>query len=206
MILFDAAYESYIADPSLPRSIYEIPGARSCAIELRSFSKRAGFTGVRCAFMVIPKDVTGGAPNGDRVALNKLWARRHFTTRSSTGASYVVQWRRGERTRRPDSRRRRQQITFYMENAKAPAPRRASRPAGFTVFGGVHAPYLWLRTRDGASSWDFFDRLLNDDQVSRHARRGVRPRRRGVLPAVRSAFNSRANIEEAIGRIRRGSC
>jgi LL-diaminopimelate aminotransferase len=196
IILFDAAYESYISDPSLPRSIYEIPGARDCALELRSFSKRAGFTGVRCAFMVVPKTVTGLA--GDkRVSLNSLWARRHTT--KFNGASYVVQ-RGAAAAYSPDGlAQTNNQIAFYMENARL--LREGLGAAGFTIFGGVHAPYIWLRTRDGASSWEFFDRLLSDAQVVGTPGAGFGPAGEGYFRL--SAFNSRANVEEAIGRIRR---
>ncbi len=197
VILFDAAYESYISDPSLPRSIYEIPGARGCAIELRSFSKRAGFTGVRCAFMVIPKDVTGVDPKGERVALHKLWARRHTT--KFNGASYVVQRGAAAAYSPAGLEQTQAQIAFYMANAKL--LHAGLTACGLTVFGGVHAPYLWLRTAGGATSWDFFDRLLNECQVVGTPGSGFGPAGEGYFRL--SAFNSRANIEEAIDRIRR---
>ena len=197
VILFDAAYESYIADPTLPRSIYEIPGARSCALELRSFSKRAGFTGVRCAFMVVPKDVTGADPSGARVSLNKLWARRHTT--KFNGASYVVQRGAAAAYSPAGLAQTQAQIAFYMANAKL--LRDGLGACGFTVFGGVHAPYLWLRTPGGATSWDFFDRLLDECQVVGTPGAGFGPAGEGYFRL--SAFNSRANIEEALGRIRR---
>jgi LL-diaminopimelate aminotransferase len=197
VILFDAAYESYISDPSLPRSIYEIDGARECALELRSFSKRAGFTGVRCAFMVVPKTVTGTAPDGTRVALNALWARRHTT--KFNGASYVVQ-RGAAAAYSPEGLAETgAQIAFYMENARL--LREGLAACGFTVFGGVHAPYLWLRTRGGASSWELFDRLLGEAQVVGTPGAGFGPAGEGYFRL--SAFNSRANIEEALGRMRK---
>src|SRR5688572_19990198 len=197
VILFDAAYEGYISDPSLPRTIYEIPGARDCALELRSFSKRAGFTGVRCAFMVVPKAVTGTAPDGARVSLNALWSRRHST--KSNGSSYIVQ-RRAAAAYSPEGvAQTGAQIAFYMENARL--LREGLTAAGFTVFGGVHAPYLWLRTRGGASSWEFFDRLLDQVQVVGTPGAGFGPAGEGYFRL--SAFNSRANVEEAIGRIRK---
>lgn len=197
VILFDAAYESYISDPSLPRSIYEIPGARSCAIELRSFSKRAGFTGVRCAFMVVPKDVTGVDPSGERVPLHKLWARRHTT--KFNGASYVVQRGAAAAYSEAGLAQTNAQIAFYMENAKL--LHAGLTACGFTVFGGVHAPYLWLRTPGGATSWDFFDRLLGECQVVGTPGAGFGPAGEGYFRL--SAFNSRANIEEALARIQR---
>ena len=197
VILFDAAYESYISDPSLPRSIYEIPGARDCALELRSFSKRAGFTGVRCAFMVVPKTVTGVGADGARVSLNALWARRHTT--KFNGASYVVQ-RGAAAAYSPEGlAQTTAQIAFYMENARL--LREGLAAAGFTVFGGMHAPYIWLRTHGGATSWEFFDRLLTETQVVGTPGSGFGPGGEGYFRL--SGFNSRANIEDAIGRIRR---
>jgi LL-diaminopimelate aminotransferase len=198
LILFDAAYEGYIADPALPHSIYEIDGARDCALELRSFSKRAGFTGVRCAFLVVPKSVTGTGPDGKRVSLNALWSRRHST--KFNGASYVVQRGAAAAYSPAGLAQTREQIAFYMENARL--LRDGLGAAGFTVFGGIHAPYLWLRTRDGASSWEFFDRLLAEVQIVGTPGAGFGPAGEGYFRL--SAFNSRANIEEAIARIRRG--
>jgi LL-diaminopimelate aminotransferase len=197
IILFDAAYESYISDPSLPRSIYEIPGAREVALELRSFSKRAGFTGVRCAFMVVPKTVTGVNPDGVRVSLNALWARRHTT--KFNGASYIVQRGAAAAYSPKGLAQTTAQIAFYMENARL--LREGLTAAGFTVFGGVHAPYIWLRTPGGATSWEFFDRLLTETQVVGTPGSGFGPGGEGYFRL--SGFNSRANIEDAIGRIRR---
>lgn len=197
VILFDAAYEAYISDPSLPRSIYEIEGARECALELRSFSKRAGFTGVRCAFMVVPKAVTGVAPDGQRVALNALWARRHTT--KFNGASYVVQRGAAAAYSPAGLAQTQAQIAFYMENARL--LREGLGAAGFTVYGGEHAPYIWLRTAGGATSWGFFDRLLSEAQIVGTPGSGFGPAGEGFFRL--SGFNSRANIEEAISRIRR---
>ncbi len=196
VILFDAAYEAYISDPALPRSIYEIPGAKECALELRSFSKRAGFTGVRCAFMVVPNAVTGVDPSGKRVPLNALWARRHTT--KFNGASYVVQRAAAAAYSPAGLAQTRAQIAFYMENARL--LREGLAAAGFTIFGGVHAPYIWLKTAGGASSWDFFDRLLREAQVVGTPGAGFGPAGEGYFRL--SAFNSRANVEEAIARIR----
>jgi LL-diaminopimelate aminotransferase len=196
ILLFDAAYEGYIADPALPHSIFEIDGARACALELRSFSKRAGFTGVRCAFLVVPKDVTGTGPDGQRVSLNALWSRRHST--KFNGASYVVQRGAAAAYSPAGLAQTREQIAFYMENARL--LRDGLVAAGFTVFGGVHAPYLWLRTPGGATSWQFFDRLLAEAQVVGTPGAGFGPGGEGYFRL--SAFNSRANIEEALARIR----
>ncbi len=197
VILFDAAYEAYISDPSLPRSIYEIPGAKDCALELRSFSKRAGFTGVRCAFMVVPKTVTGVDPSGKRVSLNTLWARRHTT--KFNGASYIVQRGAAAAYSPAGLEQTNQQIAFYMENARL--LREGLAAVGFTIFGGVHAPYIWIRTAGGASSWEFFDQMLNKAQVVGTPGAGFGPAGEGYFRL--SAFNSRANVEEAIGRIRK---
>ena len=196
LILFDAAYESYISDPTLPRSIYEIPGAKDVAIELRSFSKRAGFTGVRCAFMVIPKTVMGTDPAGTRVALNALWARRHTT--KFNGASYVVQRGAAAAYSPAGLAQTNAQIAFYMENARL--LREGLGAAGFTIFGGVHAPYLWMRTPGGLKSWDLFDQLLDKAQVVGTPGAGFGPAGEGYFRL--SAFNSRANVDEAIARIR----
>ena len=196
VILFDAAYEAYIADPALPHSIYEIDGARDCAIELRSFSKRAGFTGVRCAFVVIPKTVTGANSRGERVALNALWSRRHST--KFNGASYVVQRGAAAAYSPAGLAETAAQVAFYMDNARL--LRDGLTRAGFTVFGGQHAPYLWLETPNGLASWDFFDQLLSRAHVVGTPGAGFGPAGEGYFRL--SAFNSRANIEEAIGRIR----
>lgn len=196
VILFDAAYEAYISDPQLPRSIYEIPGAKDCAIELRSFSKRAGFTGVRCAFVVVPKTVTGLGAGGQRVALNALWSRRQTT--KFNGASYIVQ-RGAAAVYSPAGVEQTQaQIAFYMENARL--LREGLAAARLQIFGGVHAPYLWLATPNGATSWGFFDQLLETVQVVGTPGAGFGPAGEGYFRL--SAFNSRANIVEAIQRIR----
>jgi len=197
VILFDAAYEGYISDPSLPRSIYEIEGAKDCALELRSFSKRAGFTGVRCAFMVVPKTVIGTTADGKRTPLNTLWARRHTT--KFNGASYIVQRGAAAAYSAAGLAQTNDQIAFYMENARL--LREGLGGAGFTMFGGLHAPYIWLRTRDNASSWEFFDQLLTKAQVVGTPGAGFGPGGEGYFRL--SAFNSRANIEEAIGRIKK---
>jgi LL-diaminopimelate aminotransferase len=196
VIVFDAAYEAYITDPALPRSIFEIPGARDCAIELRSFSKRAGFTGVRCAFMVVPKTVTGVDASGARVALHALWSRRHST--KFNGASYVVQRGAAAAYSPAGLAQTQAQIAFYLDNARA--LREGLTAAGFTVFGGVHAPYLWIRTRGNASSWEFFDRLLVETQIVGTPGAGFGPGGEGYFRL--SAYNARATIDEAIARIR----
>jgi LL-diaminopimelate aminotransferase len=197
VIIFDAAYEAYITDDALPRSIYEISGARSVAIEMRSFSKRAGFTGVRCAFTVVPKDVTGTTASGERVPLHGLWARRHST--KFNGVPYVTQ-RAAEAVYSPEGLKQTlEQVAFYLENART--LREALGAAGFSVFGGVHAPYLWMRTPEQLSSWDFFDQLLTRAHVVGTPGSGFGPHGEGYFRL--SAFNSRANVHEAIARIRK---
>jgi LL-diaminopimelate aminotransferase len=195
VILFDAAYDAFIQDDSLPRSIYEIEGAKDCAIEMRSFSKRAGFTGVRCAYMVIPKTVTGTTASGERVALNQLWGRRHATKFNSV--PYVIQ-RAAAATFTPEGQAQTQeQVHHYMENARL--IRDGLAAANFTVFGGEHAPYIWMRTPDGQTSWDCFDTLLSQAQVVGTPGSGFGPSGEGYFRI--SAFNSRENVEEAIRRI-----
>ncbi len=197
IIIFDAAYEAYIQDPSLPRSIYEIEGAKDCAIEMRSYSKRAGFTGVRCAFLVVPKALSADAGNGQKASLNAMWSRRHTT--KFNGASYIVQ-RGAAAVYSPEGlQQTNQQIAHYMENARL--LRAGLARAGFAVFGGEHAPYIWLRTPDKLSSWDFFDRLLDRAHLVGTPGSGFGPSGEGYFRL--SAFNSRANVEEAIERLAR---
>ena len=197
VILFDAAYEGYISDPALPHSIYEIEGAKECAIELRSFSKRAGFTGVRCAYMVVPKAVTGTSSKGDRISFNALWSRRHST--KFNGASYVVQRGAAAAYSPAGLAETQAQIAFYMENARL--LRDGLGKLGLSIYGGQHAPYLWLETPEGIPSWDFFDQLLKRAQVVGTPGAGFGPAGEGFFRL--SAFNSRANIEEAIVRIQK---
>lgn len=197
VLIFDAAYDAYIQDPSLPRSIYEIEGARTCAIEMRSYSKRAGFTGVRCAYTVVPKEVAGVAADGARVPLHALWARRVST--KFNGVPYVIQ-RAAEAVHQPDGRKQTgEQIAYYMENARR--LRDGLGAAGFRVFGGVHAPYIWMRTPEGLGSWEFFDALLAQCNVVGTPGAGFGPAGEGYLRL--SAFNARDNVDEALARIRR---
>jgi LL-diaminopimelate aminotransferase len=197
IIVFDAAYESFIRDPALPRSIYEVEGARECAIEMRSYSKRAGFTGVRCAFMVVPKALRGRTADGQEVPLHRLWSRRHST--KFNGASYVVQ-RAAAAVYSPEGMAQTlAQVDFYMENARL--LREGLERVGFTVHGGQHAPYIWMNTRDGASSWDFFNTLLSRAHVVGTPGSGFGPAGEGYFRL--SAFNSRDRVEEALARIAR---
>ena len=190
-IIYDAAYEAYISDPALPHSIYECDGARTCAIEIRSFSKNAGFTGTRLGYTVVPRDLKDA--NG--VAMRDLWARRHGT--KFNGAPYIVQ-RAGEAVYSEAGKRETgEQIAFYMENARLLREGLAS--AGYEVFGGVNAPYIWLKTPDGVSSWDFFDLLLDKVQLVGTPGSGFGPSGEGYFRLT--AFGSRESALEAVRRI-----
>jgi len=195
VILFDAAYEGFISNPDIPHSIYEIEGAREVALEFRSFSKSAGFTGTRCAFTVVPKEVMGTTAAGDKVPLNGLWNRRHCT--KFNGVSYPVQ-RAAAAVYTPEGRQQtRKIVSFYMENAVR--IREGLADSGFEVFGGVDAPYIWFRTPTGTTSWDFFDQLLTQAEVVGTPGSGFGPSGEGYFRL--SAFNSRENVEEALRRI-----
>jgi LL-diaminopimelate aminotransferase len=197
VLIFDAAYDAFIQDASLPRSIYEIEGAKRCAIEMRSYSKRAGFTGLRCAYTVVPKDVVGTTSSGERVSLRALWARRQST--KFNGVPYVVQ-RAAAAVHTPEGRKQTgEQVAYYMENART--LRRGLSAAGFRCFGGENAPYLWMRTPGGLSSWACFDRLLAEAHVVCTPGSGFGAAGEGYVRL--SAFNSRENVEEAIARIRK---
>ena len=195
VIFFDAAYEAYITDPSLPHSIYEIPGARDCAIEFRSFSKTAGFTGVRCAFTVVPKSLKGRTKGDAETDLHKLWHRRQSTKFNSV--SYIVQ--RGAQAVYTDAGKQQvsQLVSFYLANAKL--IRDGLTSAGFTVFGGQHAPYIWLKTPRNMTSWDFFDHLLTKAHVVGTPGSGFGKSGEGYFRL--SAFNSRESVEAALARI-----
>lgn len=196
VILFDSAYEAYITEPEVPHSIYEIEGARQCAIEFRSFSKTAGFTGTRCAYTVVPKTVTAKTTGGETVQLNRLWNRRQTT--KFNGVPYVVQ-RAAEAVYSPAGQAQiRETIAFYMENARI--IRQGLADAGLTVFGGINAPYLWVKTPDGADSWSFFDRLLRDVHVVTTPGSGFGPSGEGYVRLT--AFGDRSRTQEAVERIK----
>ena len=181
VILFDAAYEAYITDPALPHSIYEIPGARECAIEFRSCSKNGGFTGVRCAFTVVPKSLNAQTKAGAFQPLHPLWLRR-MTTKFN-GVSYPVQ-RGAEALYSPEGKAQVQAlIAHYLGNAKV--LREGARKAGLKVFGGVNAPYIWVKAPKGVTSWQVFDKILNDANVVHYARQRFRRERRGLFPHQR---------------------
>lgn len=197
VILYDAAYEAFITDPEIPHSIFEIPGARDVALEFRSFSKTAGFTGVRCAFTVIPKTLMGTTASGEKVPLHALWNRRHST--KFNGVSYPVQ-RAAEAIYSPAGKPQvRKLIEFYLTNARL--IREGLEQAGQTVCGGVNAPYVWLKTPGNIASWDFFDRLLNEAHLVGTPGSGFGAAGEGYFRL--SAFNSRENVEEAVTRLRR---
>jgi len=195
IIFFDAAYEAFITDPSLPHSIYEIEGAKDCAIEFRSFSKNAGFTGTRCALTVVPKTLTAKAADGSTVELWKLWNRRQST--KFNGVSYIVQ-RGAEAVYSPQGQAEVQAlVSFYLENAQIIREQLTS--AGLAVYGGINAPYVWVKTPQGLSSWEFFDQLLETVNVVGTPGSGFGAAGEGYFRI--SAFNSRANVEEAMQRI-----
>lgn len=192
VIIYDAAYEAYISEPDVPHSIYECEGARECAIEIRSFSKNAGFTGLRLGYTVIPKDLKG--ENGE--SLHALWARRHGT--KFNGAPYIVQ-KAGEAVYSEEGQREtREQIAYYMNNAKVIYG--GLKAAGYTVSGGVNAPYIWLKTPDNMSSWDFFDYLLEKANVVGTPGSGFGPSGEGYFRLT--AFGSYENTVQAIERIK----
>ena len=194
VVLYDAAYEAYITDAAIPHSIYEIEGARDVAIEFRSFSKTAGFTGVRCAFTVVPKGLTGRTASGERKEIHALWNRRQST--KFNGVSYIVQ-RGAEAAYSPAGRQQvRRTIDFYLENARL--LREGLEQAGITVYGGVNAPYVWLRTPNNLGSWEFFDQLLQKAQLVGTPGSGFGPSGEGYFRL--SAFNSRENVLEAVER------
>ncbi|EMO51811.1 LL-diaminopimelate aminotransferase [Leptospira noguchii] len=195
IILYDSAYEAFISEPGVPRSIYEIEGAKEVAIEFRSFSKTAGFTGLRCAYIVIPKELKGRTRSGEEVSVNSLWSRRHTT--KFNGVSYVTQ-KGAEACYSPQGKKEIQtSIAYYMANASK--IRDGLKKAGYEVFGGVNAPYIWLKTSDNLSSWDFFDRLLNKAQVVGTPGSGFGPAGEGYFRL--SAFGKKEDVEEAITRI-----
>lgn len=195
IIFFDAAYEAFITDPAIPHSIFEIEGARDCAIEFRSFSKNAGFTGTRCALTVVPKTLKGQTTDGTGVDLWSLWNRRQST--KFNGVSYIVQ-RGAEAVYSPEGQAQTKAlVSFYLENAQI--IREKLTEAGLAVYGGINAPYVWVQTPNGLSSWDFFDKLLHTCNVVGTPGSGFGAAGEGYFRI--SAFNSRANVEEATRRI-----
>ncbi len=196
VILFDAAYEAFITETDIPHSIYEVEGARECAIEFRSFSKTAGFTGVRCGLVVVPEELMGTTTDGAKYSFNKLWNRRQTT--KFNGVSYPVQKAAAAVYSDEGWAQVKETIDYYMENARI--IREGLTDAGITCFGGVNAPYIWLETPEGMTSWDFFDKLLNECHVVGTPGSGFGPSGEGYFRL--SAFGDRANVETAVQRIR----
>lgn len=190
LIIYDAAYEAYITDPDVPHSIYECDGAKTCAIELRSFSKNAGFTGTRLAFTVVPKELVY-----DDMSLNQMWARRHGT--KFNGAPYIVQ-RAAEAVYTPEGQAQiKEMVGFYQNNAKV--IREGLSAAGFEVYGGVNAPYIWMKTPNGKNSWEFFDYLLENANIIGTPGSGFGPHGEGYFRLT--AFGSAENTVKAVERI-----
>ncbi len=196
IILFDAAYEAYIQDPALPHSIYEIPGARECAIEFRSFSKNGGFTGLRCAFTVVPKNLMARTRGGESKPLHPLWNRRSAT--KFNGVSYVVQ-RAAEALYTEEGKRQVSDLVkHYMGNAVV--LRQGAKKAGLKAYGGENAPYIWVRTPKGMTSWQVFDKILGEANVVITPGSGFGSKGEGFFRI--SAFNSRENAEEVARRLK----
>ena len=197
LILFDAAYEAFIREDDVPHSIYEIKGAKKCAIEFRSFSKTAGFTGVRCGYTVVPKELTAATLEGERIPLNKLWNRRQST--KFNGASYITQ-RAAEAIYTPEGQRQiKETIDYYMDNART--MKQGLEAAGLKVYGGVNAPYIWLKTPDGTSSWRFFEQMLYEANVVGTPGVGFGPSGEGYIRLT--AFGKHEDCVEAMKRIRK---
>ncbi|QDV21698.1 LL-diaminopimelate aminotransferase [Gimesia panareensis] len=197
IILFDAAYEAFITDPEIPHSIFEIEGAREVAIEFRSFSKNAGFTGTRCAFTVVPKTLKGKTSTGESADIHPLWNRRHCT--KFNGVSYIIQ--RGAEAAYSEAGKEQIKglIAFYLENARL--LREGLESVGISVYGGVNAPYVWLKTPGDSTSWDFFDELLQKAHLVGTPGSGFGAAGEGYFRL--SAFNSRDNINEAVTRFQK---
>lgn len=197
IILFDAAYEVFITTPNIVHSIYEIEGAKECAIEFRSFSKTAGFTGVRCGFTVVPHALMGKGSEGENVSFNKLWTRRQTT--KFNGASYPVQKAAAAVYTKEGWAQVKKTVAYYMENARL--IREGVQALGAPVYGGVDAPYIWMKTPEGLSSWDFFDKLLNNVQLVGTPGSGFGSRGEGYFRF--SAFGERENVLEALERLKK---
>lgn len=196
IILYDSAYEAYIQDEEIPHSIYEIPGAKRCAVEFRSFSKTAGFTGLRCGYTIVPLELKVKASNGEEVQLNALWNRRQCT--KFNGTPYIVQ-RAAAAIYTPEGKQQvRETIQYYMDNARI--MREALQEVGITVYGGTNAPYIWLKTPEGVGSWEFFEQLLNQINVVSTPGAGFGPAGEGYIRLT--AFGKREECVEAMRRLR----
>ncbi len=200
IILYDSAYEAFITQKDVPHSIYEVQGAKEVAIEFRSFSKTAGFTGLRCGYVVIPKQVKGFTKEGKEVQYNQLWNRRTCT--KFNGVSYIIQ-RAAEAVYSEEGQKQiRENINYYMENARI--IREGLEKAGITYYGGVNAPYVWLKVPEGKSSWEFFDILLRESNVVGTPGSGFGPHGEGYFRLT--AFGTKENTIEAMERIKSKGC
>lgn len=196
IILYDAAYEAYITTPGIPHSIYEIEGAKECAVEFHSYSKTAGFTGLRCGYTVVPKALVVKSATGEDVQLNQLWFRRQCT--KFNGTAYVVQ-RAAAAIYTPEGKQQvRETIDYYMTNARI--MREALTEVGIKVYGGVDAPYIWLKTPDGVGSWEFFEQLLHEINVVSTPGVGFGPAGEGYIRLT--AFGTREDCEAAMARLK----
>ncbi|MBC3889452.1 LL-diaminopimelate aminotransferase [Acetobacterium paludosum] len=196
IILYDAAYEAYIQEDDVPHSIYEIEGAKEVAVEFRSFSKNAGFTGTRCSYTVVPKEVLGYTASGEAIELNKLWNRRQTT--KFNGVPYIIQKGAEAVYTLEGQQQIKSLVDYYMTNAKI--IREGIQSTGIEVFGGVNAPYIWLKTPTGQDSWSFFDKLLHDVNIVGTPGAGFGPSGEGYFRLT--AFASKKSTEEAIDRIK----
>lgn len=195
LLLFDAAYEAFVRTPGIPRSIYEIEGAREVAIEFRSFSKTAGFTGIRLGYTIVPKELKGRGANGEAIPLNPLWRRRQTT--KFNGASYLTQ-RGAEALYTPEgARQSRETVDYYLGNAAVMLD--GLRKAGYECAGGVDSPYVWIKTPDGMTSWEFFDYLLTRHNIVGTPGSGFGPSGEGYFRLT--AFNTRENTIRAVARL-----
>lgn len=196
LILFDSAYEAYITEDNVPHSIYEIEGAKKVAIEFRSFSKTAGFTGTRCAYTVVPKEVVGYTSNGQEVSLNKLWNRRHTT--KFNGVPYIIQ-RAAEACYSSEGKKQIEDtVNYYLNNAKI--IREGLSSQGLNVYGGINSPYIWVKTPKGMTSWEFFDYLLTKLHIVGTPGVGFGPHGEGYLRLT--GFGTLENTKEAVGRLK----
>lgn len=197
LILFDAAYEAFISQPDIPHSIFEIEGAKRCAIEFRSFSKTAGFTGMRCGYTIVPKELTALTSKGETISLNALWKRRQST--KFNGTAYIIQ-RGAEAVYSPEGQKQiHEVIDYYMENARI--IKAAVESLGMTAYGGINAPYIWVKTPNGMTSWEFFDLMLNEAQIVGTPGSGFGASGEGFFRFT--AFGNRENTIEAVERIKR---
>ena len=197
VILFDSAYEAFITEDNVPHSIYEIEGAKEVAIEFKSFSKTAGFTGVRCAYTVVPKELKLYTKTGEEVSANKIWNRRQCT--KFNGVPYITQ-KGAEATYSAEGKKQiKENINYYLENAKI--IKEGLEEAGFTVYGGVNSPYIWLRVTEGLTSWEFFDKLLEDVNVVGTPGSGFGPHGEGYFRLT--AFGKKEDTIEAVERIKK---